>query len=75
MNQVITLSPDIEKRLALLASRTDRSLEELLSMIVLEGLSEIEADLAADEIEARIASGAERVYQSQEVRRKLALDD
>jgi predicted DNA-binding protein len=75
MNQIITLSPEMEERLALLARRTERSREDLLSRMILDGLAEIEADLAADDIESRVSSGAERVYSSQDVRRKLGLDD
>jgi predicted DNA-binding protein len=75
MNQIIALSAEMEERLARLARRTERSREDLLSRMILDGLSEIEADLAADDIENRVSSGAERVFSSQDVRRRLGLDD
>jgi RHH-type rel operon transcriptional repressor/antitoxin RelB len=75
MNQIIALSAEMEERLARLAQRTERSREDLLSRMILDGLSEIEADLAADDIENRVSSGAERVFSSQDVRRRLGLDD
>lgn len=73
MNEIITLSPEMEKRLNRLVARTAISREDLLSRMILEGLSEIEADLAADDIEARISAGTERVYGAQEARRRLGL--
>jgi RHH-type rel operon transcriptional repressor/antitoxin RelB len=75
MNQIPKLSPDLERRIDTLTSRTGRDRDHLLKQIITEGLDDIEADLEADAVESRIESGKEATHSSAEVRRALGLED
>jgi len=75
MNQIIKLSPEMERRLDRLSSQTGKSREYYLEQFIVDGLDDVEADLEADTIEKRIDAGTEKVHSSAEVRKALGLDD
>jgi RHH-type rel operon transcriptional repressor/antitoxin RelB len=75
MNEIIKLSPDMQERLDRLTSQTGMSREYYLQQFIIEGLEDVEADLAADAIEQRIENGVEKVHSSADVRKALGLDD
>lgn len=74
MMKTIELSADMDRRLTDLAMRTGIDRNEFLSRIIEDGILDAEADLRADEIEGRIASGEEKVLNSTDVRRALGLE-
>ena len=71
----IRLSPEIEQRLALLASQTGRTKAFYLREIIDRGLDDVEDYYLATDVLERIRKGEERVYSSAEVRKELGLDD
>lgn len=75
MNQIVKLSPDMERRLDRLTAQTGKSREYYLKQFIIDGLDDMEADLEADAIEQRIEAGTEKVHSSADVRKVLGLDD
>jgi RHH-type rel operon transcriptional repressor/antitoxin RelB len=75
MNEIIKLSPEMERRLDSLTAHTGKSRAHYLEQFVIDGLEEMEADLEADVIEKRIEAGTEKVHSSADVRKALGLDD
>lgn len=75
MNQIVKLSPDMERRLDRLTAQTGKSREYYLKQFIIDGLDDMEADLEADAIEQRIEAGTEKVHDSADVRKALGLDD
>ena len=71
----IELTPDAEKRLDLLVSRTGRSKDFYLRELVERGLEDLEADYLAADILERLRKGTEKMYSAAAVRKALALDD
>ena len=71
----IQLTPEIERRLNSLSSRTGRTKAALLHEVIKAGLEDAEDYYLAAEIHRRILDGQERVYSSAEVRKELGLDD
>ena len=75
MATTIRLSPEAERRLDVLVSKTGRSREFYLREIIQRGLEDIEDYYTAMETLERIRNGEEEVYSAEEVRRSLGLDD
>lgn len=75
MNEIIKLSPEMQERLDRLSSQTGKSREYYLQQFIIDGLEDVEADLAADAIEQRIENGTEKIHSSADVRKALGLDD
>ena len=71
----ITLTHDIDMRLASLAQRTGRSKTFFVQEAVRSYLDDVEDYNAAVDIMERVERGEERVYSSAEVRADLGLDD
>jgi RHH-type rel operon transcriptional repressor/antitoxin RelB len=71
----VRLSPDAEKRLALLASKTGRTKAFYLRTIIERGLEEMEDYYLAADVLERVRSGQEKTYSSAEVRKRLGLAD
>ena len=71
----IRLSPEIERRLAFLASQTGRTKAFYLREIIDRSLDEIEDYYLASDVLERIRIGQEQVYAAADVRKKLGLDD
>lgn len=70
----IRLSPEIERRLELLASQTGRTKASHLREIIKLGLDDAEDyHLTADVLE-RVRRGKERIHAAADVRRELGLD-
>lgn len=71
----IRLSPETERRLALLASQTGRTKSYYLREIIDRGLDDVEDYYLAADVLERVRKGEERVYSAAEVRRELGLGD
>lgn len=71
----ITLTHDINIRLASLAQRTGRSKTSFAREAIRNYLDDMEDYIAAADIMERVERGEERVYSSAEVRADLGLDD
>lgn len=71
----IRLIPEIEQRLAFLATQTGRSKAYYLREIITKGLDDIEDYYLASDTKARVRKGLESIYSSAEVRKELGLDD
>lgn len=71
----IELTPDAEKRLDFLASRTGRSKDFYLRELIERGLEDLEDYYLAADVLERLRKGAENVYSAAAVRETLALDD
>ena len=71
----IELTPDAEKRLDLLASRTGRSKDFYLRELIERGLEDLEDDYLAADVLERLRKGTEKVYSAAAVWEALALDD
>ena len=68
------LSPELEERLALLASRTGRTEASHLREIIEVGLDDIEDYYLAADVLKRVRKGEEQVHAAADVRRELGLD-
>ena len=71
----IRLSPEIEKRLALLASQTGRTKAFYVREIIKRGIEDAEDYYLAADVLERVRRGEEPVYSSDEVRAELGLED
>ncbi len=71
----IQLTPEDEKRLELLVSKTRRSKDFYLREIIEHGLEDLEDYYCAADVLNRLRRGTEKVYTASEVRKSLALDD
>ncbi|MBZ9601759.1 type II toxin-antitoxin system RelB family antitoxin [Phyllobacterium chamaecytisi] len=71
----IRLTPEIEQRLDLLASKTGRSKAFYLREIIEHGLDDMEDYYLAADVLERVRKGEERVYSLDEVERDLGLAD
>ena len=71
----IELTPDADKRLDFLASRTGRSKDFYLRELIERGLEDLEDYYLAADVLERLRKGAENVYSAAAVRETLALDD
>ena len=71
----IRLSPETEKRLALLASQTGRTKAFYLREIIERGLEDMEDYYLAADVLERVRKGRERVHSAADVRKELGLDD
>ena len=75
MTTSIQLTPEDEKRLELLVSRTRRSKDFYLREIIERGLEDLEDYYFAADVLNRLRSGTEKVHTASDVRKSLALDD
>ena len=71
----IRMSPEIEKRLALLASQTGRTKAFYVREIIERGIEDAEDYYLAADVLERVRRGEEPVYSSDEVRAELGLED
>ena len=71
----IRLSPDDERRVALLAEQTGRSEAYYLREIVERGLEDIEDYYLAADVLERVRKGQEQTHGAVDVRAELGLDD
>ena len=71
----IRLSPEIERRLTLLASQTGRTKAFYLRELIERGLDDIEDYYLAAEVFERIRKGQEAVHPAADVRADLGLAD
>ena len=71
----IRLSPEMEQRLALLASQTGRTKAFYLRELIERGLADMEDYYLAADVLERIRKGREQVHAAADVRRELGLDD
>lgn len=71
----IQLTPEDEKRLQLLVSKTRRSKDFYLREIIERGLEDHEDYYIASDVLYRLRRGTEKVYTASEVRKSLALAD
>jgi RHH-type rel operon transcriptional repressor/antitoxin RelB len=71
----IRLTPEIEQRLAYLASHTGRTKAYYLREIIEQGIEEMEDYYLAAEVLERVRKGQEQVHSAAELRRALGLDD
>ena len=71
----IRLSPETERRLALLAAQTGRTKAYYLREMIERGLEDMEDYYLAADVLERVRKGEEPVYSSEEVRAELGLDD
>ena len=71
----IELTPDAEKRLDFLASRTGRSKDFYLRELIERGLEDLEDYYLAADVLERLRQGSEKAYSATAVRETLALDD
>lgn len=71
----VRLSPEVERRLDTLASRTGRTKAYYLRQLIVSGLEDLEDYYFAADVLERVRKGEEPVYSLEEVRRDLGLDD
>ena len=71
----IRLSPDTERRLALLTSQTGRTKAFYLREIIDRGLEDIEDYYLAADVLERIRKGQEGIHATADVRAELGLED
>lgn len=71
----VRLTPEIEKRLDLLAAQTGRTKAFYLREMIEKGLEDLENYYLAAETLERVRKGEEKVYSAGEVRKDLGLDD
>jgi RHH-type rel operon transcriptional repressor/antitoxin RelB len=71
----VRLSPELERRLNVLAARTGRTKAYYLREIIERGLDEMEDYYLAADILERVRKGEERVHALAEVERDLGLAD
>ncbi len=70
----VRLSPEIEKRLDLLAAQTGRTKAFYLREMIEKGLEDLEDYYLAAETLARVRKGEEKVHSAAAVREDLGLD-
>lgn len=75
MTLSVRLPPEIEARLDLLSSRTGRTKTYYLREMIERGLDDMEDYYLAAETMERVRKGEEPIYSSDEVRKRLGLDD
>ena len=71
----IQLTPEDEKRLGLLVSRTGSTKDSYLRGIIERGLEDLEDYFNAADVLNRLRSGTEKTSTASEARKSLALDD
>ncbi len=71
----IRLSPETERRLAVLAAQTGRTKAFYLREIIDRGLEDIEDYYLAADVLERIRKGQEQVHDAADVRKELGLED
>ena len=71
----VRFSPDIEKRIDLLASRSGRSKAYYLREMVERSIDDVEDYYLAEEVLERIRKGEETVHSLADVERELGLDN
>ena len=71
----IRLSPEVEQRLAFLASQTGRTKSYFLRAIIEKGIEDMEDYYLASDILERVRQGREKVHSAADVRADLGLDD
>ena len=71
----IRLSPEIEQRLAFLASQTGRTKSYFLRAIIEKGIEDMEDYYLASDILEGVRQGREKVHSAADVRADLGLDD
>ncbi len=74
MATVISLTPEAERRLEFLESRTGRSKRFYIDELVERGLDEIEDYYLAHQVLERVKRGEENVHSASQVRVDLGLD-
>lgn len=70
----VRLTPEIEKRLDLLAAQTGRTKAFYLREMIEKGLEDLEDYYLAAETLERVRKGEEKVHSAKEVRKDLGLD-
>ena len=75
MATAIRLTPETERRLDDLASRTGRTKAYCLRGIIEHGIEEMEDYYLAADVVERIRKGQEPVHSAADVRKDLGLDD
>ena len=71
----IRLSPEVEERIALLASQTGRTKAFYLRELIARGLADMEDYYLAADVLARVRKGREQTHPAVGVRSELGLDD
>lgn len=71
----VRLPPETEARLETLARQTGRTKTYYLREMIERSLSDMEDYYLAAETVARVRKGEEKTYSSEEVRKRLGLDD
>ena len=71
----IRLAPEIEQRLAFLASQTGRTKAFYLREMIERGLEDMEDYYLAADVLEHLRQGTEKVYSSADVKNALDLDD
>jgi RHH-type rel operon transcriptional repressor/antitoxin RelB len=71
----LRLEPQIERRIAKLAKATGKTKSHILRELVARGIEDVEDIYMADRAMERLRQGKERTYTSEEVSKKLGLDD
>ena len=71
----IQLTPEDEKRLESLVSRTGSTKDFYLREIIERGLEDLEDYFIAADVLNRLRSGTEKTYTASEARKSLVLDD
>ena len=71
----IRLSPETERRLAVLAAQTGRTKAFYLREIIDRGLEDIEDYYLAADVLERIRKGQEQVHDAADVRKEFGLED
>ena len=71
----VRLSPEVERRLAFLASQTGRTKAFYLREIIEQGIEDLEDYYLAADVLERIRKGREQTHAAADVRRALGLGD
>ena len=69
----VRLSPDIERRLGVIAARTHRSKSFYIRSLIEHGLEDIEDYYAAEEVMKRVRSGEEELIDIEDVMKELGI--
>ena len=75
MTTTIDLTPDIEQRLDVLATRTGRTKAFCLHEIIEQGIADMEDYYLAADVRDRVRKGEEPIFSAAEARSHLGLDD
>ena len=67
----IRLTPEVEQRLELLVKQTGYTKTFLLRQIIENGIADVEDYYRASEVLERVRRGEERVYSTEEMRKRL----